>query len=170
MKIIEALKQIKDLQKKAEDLRSKIKVFCAHQSIETPTYDDQTKQISEWLQSHSDIIKRIMELRTAVQRTNLAVEVTVMLDGKTVNHTIAEWIHRRRDLANFEESAWRKLTDKNLKEGFMTNSQGEKVEVKIVRCYDPATRDTKVELYRSEPILIDSQLEITNAVTDLIEE
>ena len=47
---------------------------------------------------------------------------------------------------------------------------GEKIEVKIVRCYDPTTRDTKIELYRSEPVLIDSQLEITNAVTDLIEE
>jgi len=35
MKLIEAMKQIKDLQAKADDLRAKIKLYCADNSHET---------------------------------------------------------------------------------------------------------------------------------------
>ena len=41
-------------------------------------------------------------------------------------------------------------------------------EVRVRRYYDPAQRDEKLELYRSEPSTIDATLEVSNAVTDLI--
>lgn len=165
------MKQVKDLTVKAEDLRKKIALNSAHGSIETPTYGKRQKeQVSEWLQAHSDILKEILRLRVAVQRTNLLTNVTIELGGKQVTKTIAEWIHRRRDLAQIEGQAWAALTDKGLKEGILTNTLGEKVEVKIVRNYDPVERDTKQELYRSEPSVIDATLEVTNAVTDVIED
>lgn len=171
MKIIEALKQIKDLQRKASDLRDKIQTYCAYQNVETPTYGErQTAQITDWLQAHSDIIRAILELRTAVQRTNIQTTVTIAIGGKNVTHSIAAWIHRRRDLADLERQAWQGLSNKGLREGMAKNTAGELIEVKTIRCYDPVERDTKVELYRSEPTLIDSQLEITNAITDLITE
>lgn len=169
MKIIEAMKKIKDLQIKADDYRAKVKQYCAIQSIETPMYGkDQAKKIEEWLQGHGDIIKEILTLRTAIQRTNLATNVSIELGGKAVTKSIAEWIHRRRDLANLDKSVWECLTDRGLKEGLLQNSQGEKIEVKLVRYYNPTERDEKMELYRSEPSIIDSTLEVTNAVTDLI--
>uniref|UniRef100_A0A6H1ZNY9 Uncharacterized protein n=1 Tax=viral metagenome TaxID=1070528 RepID=A0A6H1ZNY9_9ZZZZ len=169
MKLIEAMKQVKDLLRKADDLQGKTATFSAHHSTETPTYPDQKKQISEWLQSHSDILKEIMRLRVAIQRTNLQTNVDIELGGKAVRHTIAEWIHRRRDLAAKACSAWRGLTDKGLREGKMKDSQGNEVDVKIVRCYDPSERDIKVELYTAEPTIIDGRLEVINAVTDLVE-
>ena len=43
------------------------------------------------------------------------------------------------------------------------------MDIKIVRFYELETRDKKVDLYQSEPMLIDSRLEIINAITDLIE-
>ena len=100
MKIIEALKKIKDLQRKAEDLASKIGQYSAYLNYETPMYPDQKKQVSEWLQSHDDILKEILRLRLAIQKTNLETDVTIELGGKTVIHSIAGWIHRRRDLAS----------------------------------------------------------------------
>ena len=36
MKIIQAMKQIKDLQRKADDLKSKVKLCCADMNYETP--------------------------------------------------------------------------------------------------------------------------------------
>ena len=41
MKIIEALKSVKELQVKADDLRKKIAAHSAHVTIETPVYPDQ---------------------------------------------------------------------------------------------------------------------------------
>ncbi len=55
--------------------------------------------------------------------------------------------------------------EQNLK----TSSDGPTTEIRIVRCFDPAERDAKIELYRSEPGLIDRTLEVVNATTDLLE-
>jgi hypothetical protein len=168
MKIIEALKQLKDLQRKAEDLRGKVKQHSAHMNFETPTYPDQKAQVSMWIQSHTDILKEILHLRVAIQNTNLNTQVTIELSGKQVPKSIAEWIHRRRDLANFERDMWKQLTDRGLKEGMGMNSMQQPVEVKIVRCYNPQERDERIMALESEPSLIDAKLEIVNATTDLL--
>lgn len=170
MKLIQAMKQLKELMVKAEDLREKVGKFCADLTIETPTYPDQRATVDGWIQSHADILKRIAELRTAIQRTNMATMVTIELDGTQVTKPIAAWIHRRRDLAGLEGLMWAKLTDRNLKEQNLQTAPGGAVtEVRIRRYYDPAQRDAKRELFRSEPSIIDGALEVVNATTDLME-
>jgi len=173
MKLIEGMKKIKDLQRKASDLRRKISDNCTLLDYETPEYGDKQKEkIAEWLQAHSDIIKEILKLRIQIQKTNLATSVDIELGGKTVNKTIAEWIHRRRELADLERQAWAGLTDRGLKEGQLRSSQDPSAaarEVKVVRFFNPEERDGNVELYRSETGIVDSTLEVVNAVTDLIE-
>jgi len=168
MKLIEAMKKIKELRVKAEDLRRKVGTYCADQSHETPVYPDQKAKIREWTQAYSDILKEILSLRVAIQRTNLATEVTIELGNKQVRKTIAEWIHRRRDLAELEMSVWTNIGDRGLKEGTIATSTGEKTEVKIRRYYDPEERDNMVSLYRDEPSIIDRTLEVINAVSDLV--
>ena len=175
MKIIEAMKQIKALTVKAEDLRTKIGQYCADLDFETPTYgttenNEQRAQISSWLQAHSDVLKEILRLRVAIQRTNLATSVTITLGDKNVTKTISEWIHRRRDLSAFELTAWSMLTDRKLKEGVTVTSAGGTREVRIRRYFTPAERDKNIDLYRTEPMTIDSTLEVINATTDLIEQ
>lgn len=172
MKLIEALKQIQDLTRKEEDLRQKVGMYCAYLSHETPMYGSEEKQkaqIKQWIQAHSDILKEVLRLRLAIQKTNIVTQVPIELGGKNVNKSIAEWIHRRRELAKFEGMMWQKLGDKGLKEGQYQQTSGEAMEIRIVRCYDPAERDKKIDQFSSEPILIDARLEIVNAVTDLIE-
>jgi hypothetical protein len=173
MKLIEAMKLIKELQIKADDLRGKVKQYCADLDFETPMYPDQKRQVSEWIQAHSDILKEILKLRVNIQRTNLSTIVEIFLGGdKPVSKTIAEWIHRRRDLANAELLMWQGLTDKNLKEGQflpVTSPGVAATPVKLRRYYDPQQRDEKVVLYRAEPGMIDRKLEVVNATTDLIE-
>jgi len=170
MKIIEALKKTKDLQVKLEDLKKKVSQYCTIQSIETPVYGtQQPEKIKEWLQGYGDIVKEILKLRVAIQRTNLATQVSIELGGKQVTKSIAEWIHRRKDLALLDQQVWSALGDRGLKEGILQNSQGDKVEVKLQRFWNPTERDEKLELYRSEPSRIDATLEVINAVTDIIE-
>lgn len=170
MKLIEAMKLIKEQQEKAQDLREKVKKHCADLDFETAPYGaDQKEQISKWIQSHSDILKKILELRVNIQRTNLATTVEMDIDGKHVSKTIAEWIHRRRDLATSEMAMWAGLTDRALQEGKLPSSQGgEARDVKIRRYYDPAERDRNIMLYKTEPGIIDRTLEVVNATTELI--
>lgn len=169
MKIIEAMKKLKHLQEKTADLRVKIGQYCADLDFETPMYPDQRGQIDEWLQSHFDSLQEIARLRVAIQKTNLATSVTIELGGKQVTKTIAEWIHRRKDLAKLDLDAWSKLTDRGLKEGVAQTTTGGTRDVKIRRYFDPRLRDEKMALYKSEPSIIDGHLEVTNAVTDLLE-
>ena len=170
MKLIEAMKKLKDLNVKAEDLRKKVSLNCADLSLETPLYGaDQKATVDGWIQAHSDLLQEILKLRVGIQRTNLATPVTIAVGGKQVTKSIAEWIHRRRDLAKLDMDMWAKLGDRGLKEqNIQTAPGGPITEVRIRRYYDPALRDAKLDLYRSEPSVIDATLEVTNAVTDLI--
>jgi len=170
MKLIEALKKVKDLQRKAGDLRLLVRDHCAISSFETQKYPNQTKQVAEWIQAHSDVLKEILKLRVAIQKTNLFTEVVIEIGDKQVTKTIAAWIHRRRDLANEELQMWNQLTDRGIQEGLAKGPTGDPVEIRVNRFYDPSERDTRCELFASEPSIIDGRMEVVNAITDLIED
>jgi hypothetical protein len=178
MKIIEALKSIKDLARKADDIRTKIATYCADMDIEVPVYktvEEQKQQLADWLQAHHDIVKEIEKLRVRIQKTNLSTIVTITFDGKThINKPIAAWIHRRKDLAKLEMTAWHDLTNRRLepralrKDPRDPNSECEKI-IQVRKYYDQKERDAMVELYTAEPSKIDAALEMVNAITDLDE-
>lgn len=89
MKLIEAMKKLKDLNVKAEDLRKKVGLNCADLTLETPLYGaDQKATVDGWIQAHSDILKEILGLRVAIQRTNLATQVAIQIDGKAVTKSL----------------------------------------------------------------------------------
>lgn len=170
MKIIEALKTVKLNKVKINDLQAKIAANSATLNYETPPYGDrQSAQVAEWVQSCLDLSQQNVLLLVAIQRTNLQTEVTIELDNQRVTKTIAAWVWRRREYATIDMQTIGKLTDRNLREGTMPNSVagGAPVEVKLVRHYDPAERDTKLMVYRDEPTRIDMALELVNATTDL---
>jgi hypothetical protein len=176
MKLIEAMKQVKDLQRKADDLKDKVKQHCADYEHETPPYGkDQRATINGWLDAHRDVVKEILRLRLAIQKTNMGTDVTIKLGEENVTKTIAAWILRRGQgremggLAHEELKMWSCLTDRGLKEDKLLQSSGQILEKKIRRYFDPAQKDRMRELFTAEPMAIDSALEVTNAVTDLIE-
>jgi hypothetical protein len=169
MKIIEGLKKTKDLKRKADDLKRKVAANAAIMENEKPLYADPKAQVTEWLQAHSDVIKELLALRIAIQRTNLEVMVPIEIGGKTVTKSIAEWVHRRRDLATEERNMWKMLTDCGLKPQTRTGEKGSDYStINVQRNFDPAERDRKIGEYENEPYLIDAKLEIVNAITDLI--
>lgn len=169
MKIIEAMNAVKMGNQKIDDLQTKISLHSAHLSHETPVYQDTAAQIREWQQSIHDQGKENVRLLLAIQRTNLATKVSIKLGDKLVEKTLAEWVWRRREYAEKDYRAWSNLTDRGLREGRIPSSIGEPMDVKIVRNFDPKVRDAKTLEFKQEPQLIDSALEVANAITDLIE-
>lgn len=169
MKIIQAMKQVKANKEQIVDLQGKIATNCAHLNYETPLYGTETgKKIQEWLQGCTDLAQDNIQLLTAIQKTNLATNVTIELGGKQVTKNIAEWVWRRREYAELDQKTFTVLTDRNLKEGQNQTTTGVAMDIKIVRYYDPVKRDEALAMYRSEPHAIDSALEVVNAVTELL--
>lgn len=169
MKIIEAMKKIKLNEEKLNDLRAKISNNCANLSHETPVYEDVTDVIAGWLQSCEDIAQENVRLLVAIQRTNLATFVSIELPNGSVDKCVAEWVWRRRKYADLDFRAWNQLNDRGLTEGRMQSTVGEPIDVTVNRHFNPEHRDMKMDLYRSEPHLIDAALEIVNATVDLAE-
>lgn len=173
MKLIEALKGIKDLQRKADDLVTLVAENCAISTLVSPKYGlDQQSTIDGWIQSHKDLLKEIARLRLAIQRTNLVTDVTIELNGIAVTKPISYWIQRRQELAGLELKMWNHLTDRGIKEGeyVQRGSSDDPIKVNIIRYFSPAKKDKMRDALQSEPHIIDSKLEIVNAITDLVEE
>ena len=80
MTIIEAMKQKKALLIKAKDLCTKVSNNSAHYDQDSPEYDDPRAKVKEWVQAHTDVVKEIENLSVAIQRTNLATQVSVYND------------------------------------------------------------------------------------------
>lgn len=170
LKIIEAMKKVKQNKEKIGDLQNKVSQVCANLSHETPLYGAETAtKVREWIQSCTDLSQENVRLLCAIGRTNLATSVSIEVGGKTVTKTIAEWVWRRREYAKLDFLTYSKLTDRGLKEGQGSTSTGVPFEVKLIRHFDPSKRDAAMEMYREEPHKIDATLEVVNAITDLIE-
>lgn len=173
MRIIQGLKQLKDLARKAADLRAKVAKYHCDMDFEKPAYETEDKQrdvVAGWMQSHSDVLREIEKLRYRIQKTNVATQVTIEIGDNRITKSICEWIARRKDLVALDLEMWRQLTDRNLKgEAIVKNSSGENVTVRMRRYYDLKKKDQRMEVLASEPSLIDGELEIVNAVTDLLE-
>lgn len=164
------MKRVKANKEKIADLQKMIGTYCAALNFETPTYGDETAaKIKEWLQSCTDLSQNNANLLVSIASTNLVTMVPITLGDKAVTKSIAEWVWRRREYAETDLRTWGMLTDRGLKEAKGKNSQGEDVDVKIVRYFDPNQRDKMVAMFRAEPHEIDAALEVINAVTDLIE-
>lgn len=168
MKIIEAMKRIKDNKIKLGDLQKLIGQYCTDLTIETTTYPDQPEQIRQWIQSFTDTVNDIENLKIAIQKTNIATQVTIQIGENKITKSIAGWVLRRRELAPLCFEMWGVIGDRGLKEGHWNNSSGVPQEVKIRRHFDPMLRDKMRALYRSEPSIIDGTLEVVNAVTELV--
>lgn len=169
MKIIQAMKLVKANKEKIVELTARIKANSAHLSIEKPLYEDQGAKVREWTQACLDISRDNVELLTRIAKTNMATMVTIeLVPSKVATKSIAEWVWRRREYAACDQLIWQAQGDRGLKEQRVQTSPDNVTEITIVRYYDPSIRDAALDALRREPSLIDGQLEVTNAVTDLL--
>jgi len=169
MKLIEAMKAVKANKEKIVDLQRKITENCANLTHETPQYGvDTLDMVASWVNSCTDLSVDNIDLLLAIQRTNLATNVSMVIGPDTIERCIAYWVWRRREYAASDQATYKCLGDRGLKEGKMPQSVGPPVEIKIQRHFSPAQRDVKIDRYRSEPHIIDATLEVINATTELL--
>lgn len=170
MKIIEALKKIKANRVKIADLQGLIAKYAAHMESGTTSlaYKDPAKAVTEWTQSIFSLTQDNAILLSRIQKTNLMVMVPVEIDGKIVTKNISEWVYRRREGVDQEVGAYMAMNTR-LTATATKDKEGNIVVDKVIHNYNQEARDKKLAVLKEEKSLIDSALEIANAITDLLD-
>jgi len=108
MKIIEALKNLKTIQKRMEKNCQDISQYCAYVSTETPAFETEDKQrehVKSLVQANLDLEKEYLRLKKAIELTNLNVTVTI----GTRTLTITELMSIRRVMEKFHKATYQAL-------------------------------------------------------------
>jgi hypothetical protein len=168
MKIIQALKELKLLDKRINDNCDKIAKYSSavegYPAFETE--QEQEREVAGLVQSNVDLVKRRSELRMAIYKTNMQVVVDTPLGELT----IAEAIILRDAGLQYLLKTYASLCDnagasglRQLQGNFdLTNPP------KIKRYYKEVEKNNRIEALEDFLGRIDGILEVVNAETEII--
>ncbi|MFI5421254.1 MAG: hypothetical protein ACHQ1H_09845 [Nitrososphaerales archaeon] len=135
--ITEALAEIKTIGKRIEKKRQSVATYLARDfRLKDPLEKDggSVKFIVEERQGISDLENRIVSIRTAIQKSNLATQTTV--GNRTM--TVAEWLTWRREVSsaaqgflNSLNSGIRQIREKAQRDGGRVVSNATETEGKV---------------------------------------
>lgn len=170
MKIIEALKEFPLLEKRIDSNIQLIQKYSSELDLGNASYtfgtvDQQLAEVQSLLQSAQDLIARRAAIRRALATTNATVKVTI----NSKERTITEWIEYRQKGNQLQLNTLNALSDRNA-QMLLQQNQGKldlTAGVRVVRFYDEKTKNDSISSLMQEKSMIDAQLEIVNATTDL---
>lgn len=169
MKIIEALKNLKTIQKRIEKNCAEITNYCAYLSNETPAFETEEKQLAEVasrIQANMDLESEYLRLKKAIETTNLNVKVVI----GAFTYTITELISIKRVIGKYHTMTYAALDSRQA---------SARLNVVYQRGIDPANPPKIISLYKEEDknknlrewedflSQIDGKLEVLNAETEL---
>jgi hypothetical protein len=169
MKVIEALKNLKTIQKRMEKNCQEITQYCAYVSTETPAFETEDKQrgeVQSRIQANLDLEEEYLRLKRAIEATNLAVKVTI----GTRTFTITELISIKRVLGKFHTATYSALNPnavmQRLNEVFRKGIDGTN-PAKVIVLYKEEDKNRNLRDWEDFMSQIDGKLEVLNAETEL---
>lgn len=171
MKLIEALKNLKTIEKRIQKGCEQITEYVAYVSVETPafeTQEKQTEQVHGLIQGNIDLAAEYLKLKTAIEFTNLNTQVTI----GTRTHSISELITLRRTSGKFNLQTYSAIhpekAKKRLSEFMQRNGGMNPIEpAKLIICYKEEDKLKKANEWQEFLSMIDGKLEVVNAETEL---
>jgi predicted ribosome quality control (RQC) complex YloA/Tae2 family protein len=171
MKLIEALKNLKTIQKRIEKNCGMIGEYAAYVSVETPAFETEDKQrqeVASLVQSNLDLIKEFLRLKTAIEFTNLNTKVTI----GSREHSISELITIRRTSGAFVPATYGALNNRvamqKLQNVYKTAGGVNPTEpAKLIPLYSEADKNKALAAWDEFFSAIDGKLEVVNAETEL---
>lgn len=167
MKLIEALKQLKVVEKRMDSNSIKITKYSSIVSTERPAFENEEVQKTELkalTQANKDLLKIYLILKNKIDKTNLTI--TVSIDG--VEYTINELLVLKRRLIQKMINTYQALNEEEAYDRFRKFASNDK-EAKIVRLYNEKDKNENLNFWQNLRDNIDSRLEVINATTDVIE-
>lgn len=178
MKLIEAIKKIKEIDQQVNSVSQKLAENSADLEHHNPAYgsvEEQTKQIQAWLCQAHDLLELKENLKYRISKTNNATMVTITVGGKDITKSIAQWMTRRRETAIAEASVWtslfqrpKMLRPESIECLDAAGNPAKKIS-NVRRYFNVKQADEKVQTFAQEPSMIDGKLEVVNAITELLD-
>lgn len=169
MKIIEALKELKLIEKKMESNIRNINQYASAVSTERPFFGDeesQKKEVSSLVQSNEDLVTRYLELKRKIEMTNLLV--TAEFEGK--KYALSDLLTLQRRLGEYRMRTYNALNtnyaDTRIKVA-PPELDGKKAQV--IRLYDERKKNESLASIMDLQSNISARLEVINATTDITE-
>lgn len=169
MKLIEAMKKLKVIEKRIIANSHQIQEYSSCVSTEKfafETEDAQRGQVKGLLQSCEDLFQEYLELKQRIELTNL--KVIVEIGGK--KRTISDLLVIKRRLANLMLGAYSSLStraaDTRLRNAPTIGEQ----KPQVIRLYREEERNESLRKWQDLVDNIDSRLEVVNATTELMGE
>lgn len=162
MKILQALKKIKHIDRKIEKQSERISKYCSvimEPGDPKPPYS--SDDIRKMLQSIKDLLLKKAEIRAALHRTN--VTATVMFEGK--EETIDKLLLLQNVFIPTIMNAFKKLRRKEKRDRY---GETYSKEAKVILQYDPRERDKSIEELEDLLQKLDDTLDKANIETDVI--
>ena len=172
MKIIEAMKKLRVIEKRMMQNRDRISRYSSSVSTEKPlmvTEDEQRAEIKALVQANHDLLHEYLNLKCLIERTNLETKVEV----SGFNGSISELLVVRRKLAKLMAGTYEAMNDVEGSKRLNTygiRSRGEDgIRPDLVRFYDEREKNDGLRKWQDIYESIDSRLEVINATTDLVD-
>ena len=166
MKLIEAMKELKLIVAKISRNREETIKYSSGLSNEKPVFETekaQSEYVARLIQSTEDLVKRYLDLKSAIEYTNLKTKVTI--HGET--RSISEWLVYKRNLAGIRHHAYQAAND-SVALGRKSKDAAALKDVQIVRYYDEAVMNAKLRNLIEILGSLDGTLEVINATTELM--
>lgn len=169
MKIVEALKRLKVIEKRIADNTVKITQYSSIVSAEKPAFgteDAQKDEINKLIQSSTDLYEEYLSLKSRIDRTNLGVEVEI--DGR--KYTLNDLLTIKRKLARLMMGVYSALNTRTAEERILSFRRMNATEkAQVIQLYDENLKNENLRKWQDLYDNIDSRLEVFNATFDLEE-
>jgi hypothetical protein len=169
MKIIEALKKLKVIEKRMEKNRTQITQYASMVSIERPVFnteENQKKEVASLIQSNNDLLKEYLELKGKVEKTNFTFKVE--MGG--IQYSISDLLIIKRKLAKVMMATYEALNNSAGQSRLRNVSIGAgERSPQVVLFYDEKDKIAGLDRWQDLYNNIDSRLEVINATTDLVD-
>lgn len=166
MKLFEALKKLRVIEKKMQKNREKIQQYSSIVSNQLPDFeskDEQIREVSALLQSNVDLFNEYCSLKSRIEKTNVLTKVQI---GDNT-FSVCDLLVIKRKGANWMIDTYSSLnTNRADHQLRMSNKDA---EVHAVKMYNEREKNSKLSYWQDLYDNIDSRLEMINWETDLLE-
>lgn len=179
MKLIEALKNLKTIEKRIDKNCEKIREYCAYVSVETPTFETEERQrqeVASLVQANLDLEKEYIRLKRSIEQTNLATKVSINGKEYTISEliTIKGAVKGRAGAGRFRTATYQALNAQKamqrLQQVFQQRGGVDPTNpAKVIPLWKEEDKNKALHDWEEFTSAIEGRLEVVNAETDLIE-
>ena len=174
MKLIEAIKNLKIIQKRIDKNVGLIRQYASYISSEAPSFTTEAQQRNEvqsLIQANIDLQNEYLRLKKAIERTNL--ETLVTINGYT--YPISDVISIRRIVGRFQNDTFAALDTtaamSRMKQVYM-GSAAKPVDPanppRVIALFDEKYKNDSLKSWGEFLEAIDGKMEVVNAETELL--